>query len=449
MKIKLIPLMIPLLTLHTMAARHVVVVVPPSLPTAVREDAARLSARMLYESEPGTRVTVFDSSRMATVSDVVVPAGTQKFRFNVAAPQLTNVTALIRGASDNSRTFDTPAILDYVGRQLRAEGQEMSVVLMGPAIYRNPKEPRYDMSAGWPSDANLTVPRGRSIFSTLDKSNVLSNVSVSWYVTDVNAATNAAHAEGLSRFWSLFIATQGGVLSGFSPDLLNAFALAREARQMPFRTAQLDRLESVPRMISAVIPDPSLAREPDLAVPGLALDRLRVLVTNIVTQTNIVTVTNEVVAIRDTILPPTRPKNTRIGLIWLKQKGSSQQIDLDLHVEVPADRDELSFQHQRTPRGRYFRDVREASNERKGGDWATSWEAVELDGDQLPREVWIHIYSGQGPCQGEVRVLYRGVEQRAAFTFPAVVGDGNASNSRRERSDRWVRMDLGFVVSPQ
>lgn len=446
---KLIPLLLPLLSLHAMAARHVVVVVPPSLPPAVREDAARLSARMLYESEPGTRVTVFDSSRMATVSDLVVPAGTIKFRMAVAVPQLTNATALIRGASDASRAFDAPAILDYVGRQLRAEGEEVSVVMMGPAIYRNLKEPRFDMSAAWPSDGNLTAPRTRSIFSTRDKSNVLSNVSISWYLTDANAATNTAHADGLSRFWTLFIATQGGILTGYSPDLPNAFALAREARQAPFRVEQLDRSDSEPRMKSAAAAETAGTQRPDpsVAVPPLKLTP--VLVTNIVTETNIITVTNEVVAIRDTVLPPTRPKNTRIGLVWVNPKGSSQRIDLDLHVEVPADRDELSFQHQRTLHGRYFRDVREASNERTGGDWATSWEAVELDGDQLPREVWIHIYSGRGPCQGEVRVLHKGVEQRAAFTFPAVVGDGTASNLRRERSDRWVRIDLGFVVSPR
>jgi hypothetical protein len=449
MNLKLILTLIPLLALPTIAARHVVVVVPPTLPPAVREDAARLSARLLYESEPGTRVTVFDSSRMATISDVIVPAGTQKLRFNVAIPQLTSVTAMIRGAADNSRAFDAPAILDYVGRQLRAGGREMSVVLMGPAIYRNPKEPRYDMSAAWPSDGHLTVPRARSIFSTLERSNVLSNVAVSWFVTDFTAAANAAHAEGLSRFWNLFIATQGGALVGFSPDLANAFALVREARQTPFRVTQLDGADSEVRMKSAVMADSAPPQRPDLVASGLARNGPLVLQTNIVTQLNVITVTNEVVAIRETMLPPTRPKNTRIGLVWGNPKGSSQRIDLDLHVQVPADGDELSFLHQRTPHGRYFRDVREASNDRTVGDWATSWEAVELDGDQLPPEVWVHIYSGRGPCHGEVRVLHKGVEQRVAFAFPAVAGDGNASRLRRERSDRWMRIDLGFVVSPR
>lgn len=448
MKAKLILLLLLLGNLQAMAARHVVVVVPPSLPPTVRDDAARLAARMLYESDPGTRVTVFDAARMATVSDVVVPSGSAKSRMAVALPQITNVTALVHGASDTARAFDVPTILDYVGRQLRAEGEETSVVIMGPAIYRNPKEPRYDMTSSWPSDGHLIAPRVRSIFSTLDKSNVLSNVAISWYVTDSNAVSNTAHAEGLSRFWALFIASQGGILTGYSPDLRNAFAQAREGRQVPFRVAQMDRSDPNVCMKSALAAEPGAVAELEPPVVITPARLKPVLVTNIVTQTNHITVTNEVVAIRDTILPAAAPKNTRVGLVWANAKGSSQRIDLDLHVEVPVDGDELSYIHPRTRHGRYFRDVREALSQRTGGDWATSWEAVELEGDQLPREAWIHIFSGHGPCQGEVRVLYKGVEHRTAFTFPAVAGDGTASNSRRERSDRWVRIDLGFIASP-
>jgi hypothetical protein len=431
----------------SLAGRHLIVVVPPYLPVPVREDAARLSAKLLYEPEPGTRVTVFDSARMVTITDHVVPAGTLKFRMAVATPQLTNVTAIIRGASDGARHFDPPAIFDYVGRQLRSEGGELSVILMGPAIYRNPKEPLCDMSSKWPSDGHLVAPRSVSIFSTLDRSNVLRNVAVSWYVTDAGSVTNDTHADGLSRFWSLYIATQGGVLAGYSPDLLNAFAIARGGRQVAFRPVQLDRTDAAPQMHSALRVAPSPSREAESPIAQLGSTPPTLVVTKIVVQTNTVTVTNEVVALRETILPKGSHGKALIGLVWAIPKGASERVDLDLHVGVPSDSAELSFLNTKTPKGRYFRDVREATGAGFTGDWATSWEAVELDDDQLPAEAWVHIYSGRGPCQGELRVIYKGVEYRSAFTFPAVKGDGNASVNRRTHSDRWIRVNLSFVTS--
>lgn len=448
MKTRLFPLIL-VTVLQAEAARHLVVVVPPNLPPPVREDAARLSAKLLYESDPGTRVTVFDSARMVTLVDLVVPPGTLKFRMAVATPQVTAVTGLVRGASDGTRNFDAPAIFDYVGRQLRGDGEELSVVLMGPAIYRNPKEPLYDMSSKWPSDGHLVAPRSASIFSTLDRSNVLANVAVSWYVTDAGSVTNDTHADGLSRFWSLYIATQGGVLAGYSPDLPNAFAIARGGRQVAFRQVQLDRTDAVPQMHSALRVAPFSPRETDLPSIQIGARPPAIVVTNVVVRTNTVTVINEVIALRETILPKGSPGKTLIGLVWASPKGASDRIDLDLHVGVPADQAELSFLNTKTPHGRYFRDVREATGAGFTGDWATSWEAVELDEDQLPAEAWVHIYSGRGPCQGELRVIYKGIEHRSAFTFPAVKGDGGASVNRRTHSDRWIRVGLGFVTSPR
>jgi hypothetical protein len=56
--------------------------------------------------------------------------------------------------------------------------------------------------------------------------------------------------------------------------------------------------------------------------------------------------------------------------------------------------------------------------------------------------MWINLYSGRGPAQGEVRVLRKGREHRIAFTFPAVNGNRGVDASRRERSEHWIRIDL-------
>ena len=122
-------------------------------------------------------------------------------------------------------------------------------------------------------------------------------------------------------------------------------------------------------------------------------------------------------------------------------------MDLDLHVRIPTDGVELSYLRTTSRHGRYHRDIRQSSPS-VDGDWKALWEAVEMTpGVDLPSEVWINCYAGRGPCQGELRVLYRGREHRIAFTFPAVSGNGGADFNRRERSDRWLRINLQSIAS--
>ncbi len=419
------------------AARHFIVAVPPFLPTECREQAARETARLLYEPDAGTRVTVLDAGRMTTIAEATVPEGTLKLRRGLANPAITNVANAIRSATDTSRTFDAPNFLEYIGRQVRADGEDVVVVLMAPSLHHNPKDPASDMTTNWPSDGHLSAPRQRSVFSTSDKNHVLDNVLVSWFVTDWTAVANDNHGDGVARFWTLFIGTQGGVLIGYSPDLMNAFALARSGRQTPFRQVSVDRRDSAVVMRSAPVGEIFEKIEP--AKPETKT------VTNVVFQTNIVVKTNVVFTAGDNLLPLPRTGKTLIGCIWLSPSGVSHRIDLDLHVRVPLDGTELCFYRTNSSHGRYFRDVRE-SKPIIDGDMATSWEAVELDDDQLPSEAWIDMYSGRGPCQGEMRVIYKSKEYRIAFTFPAVRGDEGSDGSRRERSEHWMRIDLGHIV---
>ncbi len=153
--------------------------------------------------------------------------------------------------------------------------------------------------------------------------------------------------------------------------------------------------------------------------------------------------TNDLV--RDKVLPRPAPGKALIGAVWGSAPGESREIDFDIYVRVPRDGVELSFQKTNSLSGHYFRDIRH-SQPSTTGDWRAAWEAVELDGDELPPEMWINLYSGRGPAQGEVRVLRRGREYRIAFTFPAVRGNGGVDAYRRARSEHWLRIDLQSIA---
>ena len=152
-------------------------------------------------------------------------------------------------------------------------------------------------------------------------------------------------------------------------------------------------------------------------------------------------ITNVVPQLPPAILPRVASGNTGIGIVWGIGSNERSAIDLDLYVWVPRDGTELSFHRPRSASGHYYRDIRQGTLS-ASGDWKSSWEFAELEGDQLPEAVWVNIFAGRGPVQGELRVQFKGAEHVMAFVFPAVTGRSGADSSRRETSDQWIKLDL-------
>ena len=133
--------------------------------------------------------------------------------------------------------------------------------------------------------------------------------------------------------------------------------------------------------------------------------------------------------------------NTGIGIVWFVAPGESQRLDLDLYVWVPRDGVELFYRNPVSRSGRYFRDVRQASGSAQS-EWRASYEFVELQGDQIPPEIWINVYAGKGPAQGELRVQHGGKEYRIAFLIPAVRGNEGNDRNGRSKNEHWLKIDL-------
>ena len=431
-----------ILALHALAIQlaaappqRLIVAVAPNLPEPVRREMAKTVGEALYRSQPGTRITLVQSDPLGSLADVQVPDGSLVLRQQLVGGSIARFNATMRSATNIAGLWVLPRLLDEAGRNWMAPNDIL--VLVGPALHDDPRRPGFNFTTNWPSDGHLLADAQRSPFSTVERRHLLEGVRVFWVVTDASKMVSDDQAMAVRRFWSLYVSLQGGILVNYSADVTSVFANAAMGRSNPILTATVDPNDTNVVMRSD---QPQLAgkREPDKSTNVIV-------VTQIVTKTNIVNETDMVYQAKDADFPQPASGKAVVGAFWWPAPGVSRELDFDIYVRVPRDRVELSYKNTNSPRGRFFRDIRHAQGV-TNGDWRASWEAVELDGDDLPPEIWINLYSGRGPAQGEVRVLRRGREHRIAFTFPDVRGNGGVDAYRRERSEHWLRIELQSIA---
>lgn len=411
---------------------HLVVVTAPGIPTALREPVARAAGELLYRGEPGTRVTVLAGRESRIVADVAVPTGPTVLRQQRVAGAIGSTVQAILGANELGAPFPVMSVLDVVATQLKVTNA--TVILVGPSFYHDPRHETFSFTKGWPSDAHLGAGIDGSIFSTVERAHQLDGMAVHWLVTDAGTARNENHARGVARFWHLYVASQGGVLPSYSPDPVIVFDNARTGRTQVINAPVFNPADSevVMRSWSVEVAHQENRRKP-------AASRTNVLVqTNVVVATNVVVVTNVIAA----VMPRVAAGNTGIGIGWNAPRG--ERVDLDLYVRSPRDGGELSYRNTRTATGRYFRDITQ-SLQTSDDNWRNLWEFVELQGDQLPNEVWVHLYHGRGPVAGQLRIQHRGREHAIPFAFPEVRRAGGWFGGNRTGDERWLRIDLGTL----
>lgn len=416
------------------AGRHLIVAYAPNLPETARTELANLVGTALYQSEPGTRITVVRTDPLATIADATVPEGAPVLRQRRAAPSVARLLRELSSATNSVGQFILPSVLDAVGRQWASQND--TVLLVGPALHLDARQPEFNFTTNWPSDGHLTASAGRSPFSTVDRRHLLEGVGVYWIVTDLDRMASARQAEAIRRFWTLYVAMQGGTLINFSPDTSSTVANAMSGRLSTGGVPTLDPSDTSVTMLPARILEPA----PVPPAPPV----VRVFVTNVVEEFHVVTITNEIEVLRQTPLPTVPRGNTGIGIVWSSGGSGAQGLDLDLYVWVPKDGVELFFSNTMSATGRYYRDVRQ-SGDGNARDWRGTYEFVELQGDQLPPEVWINVFAGNGPAQGELRIQHQGREHRVAFAVPAVRGNSGRDRASRTKSDRWLRIDLRSI----
>ena len=417
------------------AGRHLIVAYAPSLPASTRDELVNLTGTALYQSEPGTRITVVRTDPLATIVDATVPEGAPVLRQKRAGASIARLTRELSAATNSTGQFLIPSVMDAIGRQWTSQND--TVLLVGPALHSDARQPEFNITTNWPSDGHLTAPAGRSPFSTVDRRHLLDGVGVYWIVTDMNRMASARQAEAVRRFWTLYVALQGGTLVNFSPDASSTVANAMSGRLSTGGVPTLDPNDTSVTML------PSRILEPPRLLPAPPV--VRVFLTNVVEEVHIVTITNEIAVVRQTPLPKVARGNTGIGIVWSSSTRGADGLDLDLYVWVPKDSTELFYGNTVSTTGRYFRDVRQSA-ENTSADWRGTYEFVELQGEQLPPEVWINVFAGKGPAQGELRIQHQGREHRVAFAIPTVRGSGGRDRASRSKSEHWLRIELRSVL---
>lgn len=427
----LIPLLTVGLQLAAATPRHLIIAVAPNLPDRLRDSVASATGELLYRSDPGTRVTVVTGDPFDTLTEMRVSDGSLTLRQQRARPWIVRSVRAIQSATNADAMFLVPDMLDAIARQLTPTNAD--IILAGPVLHRDPRQRNFNFTTNWPNDAHLSAGHDRSPFSTVERAHLLDGMSVHWLVTDTDKVFNDNQAESVRRFWSLFVATQGGVLASYSTDATSVFANATHGKRTPFLSATIN-----PRDTNVVMRSRSMqvANEDDSPAPPIP-----VVITNVITATNIVTITNWVHVQTGEVMPRVTPGNSGVGIKWTQPPGEPHNVDLDLYVRVPGDGTELFFARTSSRFGRYFRDIRQ-SIPVTSGDWRALWEFVELDGDEMPQQIWINLYSGQGPVQGEVRIQHRGREHIIPFVFPAVRGNQGGNAGHREHDEHWLRIGL-------
>jgi hypothetical protein len=407
------------------APRHVVIVVGPNIPPALHASINQRLESVMSSGEPGTIVTVLNGDTFQTVSSVTLTDSKEFLQRGRNASAIQAAVLSVLQSTNTLSVLSVPRVLDEISRQIRPVNG--SILLIGDA-YPCFSSEGYCLSTNWPAD--LQLRDSGSVFNTTERGHQMEATTVHWLATDPKRSTSERHRSGMERFYSLFVANQGGALVTFTPDVTTAFQSAFSGRRDPFLQV-------------AVNPSDTNRLFHWVGEPPVEMRVFPTITTQEVKQIVIKTVTNWVEEVRRAPSPwPAVPLGkTGIGVLWTTPSGESRFVDVDLHVPVSKEGVELSWKNRSCKSGRYFRDIQK-SDPNPSPDWKNSWEFVELDGAQLPEAIYLNRYAGSAAVTGEVRIEYNGRVQVIAFVLPAGPGNKGGDTTRRDRSPQWLRIDL-------
>ncbi len=408
---------------------HVVIVLGPDIPTALHSTIGAQLESVMSSGEPGTQITIFSGDTFQTLSTVTLTDSKPLLQRERNIPAIRAAVSAVRQSTNSAAILSVPRVLDEISRQIRPVNG--SILLIGDAYPCNGREVLC-LSTNWPADGQLL--NSASAFSTVERRHQLEQTTMHWLTTDPNRSSGEIHRRSMERFWSLFVSTQGGSLVSYTPNVSTAFQSAFSDRREPFQQVALNPADT--NRLFHWVGEPAIE-------PAQVVHRIDLFVTNKVTRT----VTNWVEEVRRVPSPwPAVPRGKiGIGVLWNTPPGESRAVDIDLHVPVPKDGVELSWNNKKSPSGRYYRDIQK-SEPNPSPDWQNLWEFVELDGTQLPEAIYLNRYAGSAAVTGEVRIEYNGRVNVIAFVMPSAPGNHGADTQRRDRSPQWLRIDLRSVL---
>ncbi|MCG8455656.1 MAG: hypothetical protein MI919_05190 [Holophagales bacterium] len=406
--------------------RHFVVGVSPLLSAGEAERAERFIHRLMLEAIPsGSDVEIHDAFNLRRITAFSLPEGraldSTKIRMKLLGAQVAAVRRFFADAAERRdlasgvAALRLPGFLEAIAASRTEPQQPLTVVLLGTALYVDPRVPGFSMAGGLvPTLDHLCAGIEESPFGVAGKKGRLADVHLHFGVLDTSWL-NDLHRQAVRDLWSLYAQEQGGWLTSFTGDLdvLAERAVGedlRPAESFSVRCGQPLRLAMYrperPR------PGSSAATTPLFSSPcaegGVALS-----------------------------LEKVRP-------VWIGIQWNCRECDLDLYSRAAPGAEELSHQDDHSEFGHHRKDFDAAAVH--GFEQVIYGKAV--DWRQL--EAAVHFSNGRSPAKvkGEVRVRIGTRVYCDGFEIEATEGRKVAESGPRRESPNWAILDLPSLLRP-
>ena len=402
--------------------RQFVVGVSPFLDGESEDEVFRSLVGFLLEDMPlNSSLWLYDAYNIHTIAHVNIPNKrafeSSRTRANQFAKPIQSLKLFLGATNelptvaelDFNHAVKFPQFMDFVGEEFVVTDADTSVLILGSPLYQDAKEPGFSMRGDYfPSDGHLAATREHSVYGRAGHSNRLETINVHYgYFGD--PWKSDLHREKIIRFWTLFLAGQGGTLSTLTGDLPTIFNTLGDPNTEAVRSPAQQELAKV--------------------VPG-KIEMLRV--------TRDVPITDWITGELPSNHRPPPPTSTRgpmkIGIRW------TGDLDIDLYAKAAEYSEYLFFDRTEVAEGYYFKDHR-SSPERE-------FEFVEFTAPVNIDEVRasVNFYEGfsRGGVEGEVRVEFENRIYSGRFRLDA--SKGNQGRAGRGQNQFWQEIDIPSVL---
>jgi hypothetical protein len=463
----------------TEPVKEIVIGLSPFQPAAQHESEQTLLRNYLLTGCPkGMHVVAVDGWNLTNIFDLQLPA----FTFDSSAarapkvlPALDALARWFHGCASNQPPIElketaaikVPQFIQKVS--VSPESGRRAIVLLASPICVVPEEPTFSMSQKrYPSDGHLAHTRADSIYGIVGQGSSLTNSAIFWAYPSEAVWASAHHRDCVERWWSLYVAGQGGVLAGFGADAPQMLRAATNSNPRPIGNFAVDPGDSnvVMHIASNRVvvvtdnqPHPALLPAPQPTIVPPAPTPVKVVVppkTRPTAQSALVTEPKPVAEPEQSVrqaqerapslqapkeIPTPRIGNIGIAIFWEAARGA----DIDLRVAPQPGLPEAYWNRPSVERVHLFRDIRSSPSLRDNSQWQTAWEYCEVERAQLAEPVvWLNVYDANGPVTGIIRVQFDGRPVDRSFAFNVSRGNHGRDSNAAERglSPFWQKVNL-------
>ena len=219
-----------------------VVGISPFLDEESGDQSFRNLAGFLLEDMPlNSSLWLYDAYHLQTIAQVEIPNKrafeSSRTRANQFAKPLQSLKTFLADRNeppeldglDFTHAIQFPQFMDFVGENFSQTNSSTIVLLLGNPLYQDAKETSFSMRGDYfPSDGHLLASRDRSVYGRIERTNQLNSVRV--YHGHFNDPWKSdLHRQKITRFWNLFLQSQGATLTTMTGDMPTIFGALKSA----------------------------------------------------------------------------------------------------------------------------------------------------------------------------------------------------------------------------